>query len=182
MMAKALFCSLLLAAAVAGAVTVAGVELPDDWTVDGQRLVLNGAGTREYGPLAIDVKENNRITDTCFTRAQPGPAPSPYCQSIVARWSAAGSSMRLALTAFIAAVKSSTRCYAFPNSAEMFRHTVRSLCQRLVWYRGGWLPYEFAVYLASVETAVILGRMDESSVTNAGLPTSKKNRVRCQRP
>jgi len=52
---KALVCSVFLAAPVAGAVTMAGVQLPDDWTVDGQRLVLNGAGTREHGPLGIDL-------------------------------------------------------------------------------------------------------------------------------
>ena len=40
---------------VAAAAQVGKESLPDDWAVDGNKLVLNGAGPREYGFLRIKV-------------------------------------------------------------------------------------------------------------------------------
>ncbi len=45
----------LVFSGTAVAVEIAGVELPNQWTLDGQPLVLNGAGVREYGTLSVDV-------------------------------------------------------------------------------------------------------------------------------
>ena len=47
--------ALLLLALPVGAVDLAGVKLPDQWTQDGHTLVLNGAGVREYGFFGFDV-------------------------------------------------------------------------------------------------------------------------------
>jgi hypothetical protein len=41
--------------AISSAVQVGKLSLPDQWTVDGEALALNGAGTRQYGFLKIDV-------------------------------------------------------------------------------------------------------------------------------
>lgn len=58
--------ALTLAAVTAGAVTVAGVNIPDTTDVNGQKLVLNGAGLRKKfvvkvytGSLYLPAKSNN---------------------------------------------------------------------------------------------------------------------------
>ena len=65
----ALALSLTLAATVAEAKTVAGVNLPDTVSVNGQTLVLNGAGIRKklfikvyVGGLYLTAKQNNATT------------------------------------------------------------------------------------------------------------------------
>lgn len=55
MMLRALLVVLCLWPLATPAVEVAKEKLPDDWTVDGSKLVLNGAGPREYGFLRIKV-------------------------------------------------------------------------------------------------------------------------------
>lgn len=48
----------ILLTVIAGAASgeeIAGIEFPATWDVDGQTLVLNGAGVREYGVFGIDV-------------------------------------------------------------------------------------------------------------------------------
>jgi hypothetical protein len=52
---KAVLIGLLLVAGVVRGVEVGGVEFPETWTADGQTLMLNGAGVREYGVFGIDV-------------------------------------------------------------------------------------------------------------------------------
>lgn len=49
----ALIC--LLLPFTASAIGVGDADLPNSWTVSGQRLVLNGAGLREYSAFKVDV-------------------------------------------------------------------------------------------------------------------------------
>ena len=51
-MIRALLLGLPLTAFAAEA---GGVNFPERWQLDGQTLLLNGAGVREYGPFGIDV-------------------------------------------------------------------------------------------------------------------------------
>lgn len=52
---KAIFTLLLLIPSLAWAVKMGGTELPDTWAINGETLVLNGAGLREYSFLRIPV-------------------------------------------------------------------------------------------------------------------------------
>lgn len=65
-MRRIAFAALVLAASVAGAATVGGVNIPDTKSVSGQNLVLNGAGLRKKlfikvytGALYLPAKQAN---------------------------------------------------------------------------------------------------------------------------
>lgn len=47
--------TLCWAAGAAAAAEVAGVDFPDEQIMAGQRLLLNGAGVREYGWIGLDI-------------------------------------------------------------------------------------------------------------------------------
>lgn len=52
---KRLLCLLMLVPSLSWAIQVGDAQLPDSWALEGQPLVLNGAGLREYGAFRVNV-------------------------------------------------------------------------------------------------------------------------------